>query len=823
MKTFRVLLVSVISFCLLNVQMVMTTQGLRVTTNTAYADACPEVDGDQPAGTDCSQFAGGVNSQNFQTTQTYDSMGADTQGHGLMNQIMLLAIGFIVAGWFLKCVGGITADMIIAAVGAGILILGEIVAIGMYQGAAADMEMQYQADHEGKMLNNDDQVEAFRKELDNNEQIKEALETKLALQIAAEVAFLAAMTTAIVFSVMFFSLASTCLSGAIALVSGPQAVAFGPTCGPAITLAGLLMAIDAVPQPSLAEVAQKKAQATTTNVCTPCIAFANLAVTQYYSGCVSFVDNKHINQPKNHATPSFGEELLARIENERPEMSAIAKTFANDYNDRYFNNDNPNLSKEEQDAQDETIYEALVENGLTAIKPQNSILAGIPFSPLINPETDNEFDHYLAVYENNKFKNGEVRSLSLDEYETFSDLYSYNDLPYESQMGMKEVLKVATQKGLDLIFPKAEANFGQLLTIVGGVLLAVIIANNTVMDLMLGTGTKRAITFGLFGIVVAFGIAATLEDLDSVNTNIDKLNEIINNLSDLNSGPMVTHTGAPDTGGSSNGIDRPQVKPQSEDISLNLEDNKPTPCLAGGTPGNCNDVQEKFKAAAAVDGLNLGGELNSTANTITGIGNEISGTKLLSGTTLGKIRGLGKNKGALLKMKRSLTDDLNKLRKKQKNLGAIDFDKESNKLLDQMRKATLKKLKEEGMTPAQALAKSGITVLGGDKKKGKDDKALKDAKTALAAAKGKPAAAKKKAPKIGFDFGDNKAGIGGGDAEEMEDPNVIGDDEEYVLDDIVEDKGASLWQIISVRYLKSGYNRLSGSNDKKAPPAKISE
>ena len=55
----------------------------------------------------------------------------------------------------------------------------------------------------------------------------------------------------------------------------------------------------------------------------------------------------------------------------------------------------------------------------------------------------------------------------------------------------------------------------------------------------------------------------------------------------------------------------------------------------------------------------------------------------------------------------------------------------------------------------------------------------------------------------------------------MDDPNMIDEDEEYVIDDIVDDKGASLWQIISVRYLKSGYNRLRG--DKNAPPAKISE
>ena len=164
MKTLRVLLVSVISFCLLNVQMIMTTQGLKVTSNVAYA----QDNGDNGSNGNTTN----VNSTNYQTTQNYSQQEATTEGHGWMEQITMLAIGFIVAGWFMKCQQPLPADMIIAAVGAGILIIGEIVAITMHQGTAAKMEMAYQADHEGKMLNNDDQVEAFRKELSNNEERK---------------------------------------------------------------------------------------------------------------------------------------------------------------------------------------------------------------------------------------------------------------------------------------------------------------------------------------------------------------------------------------------------------------------------------------------------------------------------------------------------------------------------------------------------------------------------------------------------------------------------------------------------------------------------
>lgn len=815
MKTLRVLLVSVISFCLLNVQMVMTTQGLKVTSNISYAQAdgsngangsdpsydsngLPGVSENHETGDDGNQQQ--TNSQNYQTTQTYNQQEGSSQEHGWMEQITMLAIGFIVAGWFMKCSQPLPVDMIIAAVGAGILIIGEIVAISMYQGTAAEMEMAYQADHEGKMLNNDDQVEAFRKELDNNESIKEALETKLALQIAAEVAFGAAMALAITLSVIFYVTGAVCVAAAaLATCPGPCQV----QCAGTAPLAAQMMARDLVPANSAAEMAEKKVTAQGTNVCVACAGFAQFAANQYFAGCV----------PVAQFNPGgFPETMIAKISEEKPEMARIAQLVAKDYNDTYFSDD-PDANNE---ATKEIIHETLIERGYAQMQTSEFN----PFPVNLQAKSDSHFNHYIKTYEENNYRNGKIKSISLDQYEQFNELYGYDDLSGQNYDAIQNMLIVAAEKGIDLFLPKAEANFGKILTIVGGALLAVVLATSTVMDLMLGTGIKRSITYAGFVIAVALGIKATSDDLDAIESNIDKLTEIINNLSNLNSGPMVTHTGAPDTGGGTNGIDRPQVKPQDGDITLGLDDDAPTPCLGGGTPGNCNDVQKQYKAASAVEGLTLDSGLNSTANTVAGIGNDLSGTKSLSGNTLGKLRDLGKNKGAIAKVNRSLKDRLANELKKNK-LNGIDHDKAGDKFLKDLQKAMLKKMNEKGVTGPQLLASAGVPNFGGDKKKGKDDKALKDAKAALAAAKGKPVAAKKKAPKIGFDFGDNKAGIGGGDGADLDDPNTIGEDEEYVLDDIVEDKGASLWQIISVRYLKSGYNRLSG--DKKAAPAKISE
>ncbi len=824
MKTLRVLLVSVISFCLLNVQMIMTTQGLKVTSSVAYAQDNGDNgnngnsnaangnngnngnSGDNPGlpgisdQHDNGNGGSNTNSMNYQTTQNYNQQEASSQEHGWMEQITMLAIGFIVAGWFMKCSQPLPADMIIAAVGAGILIIGEIVAISMYQGTAAEMEMAYQADHEGKMLNNDDQVEAFRKELSNNESIKEALETKLMLQIAAEVAFAAAMALAITLSVVFYVTGAVCVAAAaLATCPGPCQV----QCAGTAPLAAQMMARDLVPANSAAEMAEKKVTAQGTNVCVACAGFAQFAANQYFAGCV----------PVAQFNPAgFPERMIAKIQEERPEMARIAETVARDYNDRHFSDD-PETSTE---ARRELIHETLIERGYAQMQTSEFN----PFPVKLQAKSDDHFNHYIRTYEANQFRNGKIKSISLDQYDQFNELYGYKELSGSNYDAIEEMLIVAAEKGIDLFLPKAEANFGKILTIVGGALLAVVLATSTIMDLMLGTGIKRSITYAGFVIAVGLGIKATNDDLDATNDNIDKLNQILNNLSDLNSGPMVTHTGAPTGGGTGGGLDRPQVKPSEGDISLGLENDAPTPCLGGGTPGNCNDVQKQYKAATAVEGLTLDSGLNSTANTVAGLGNDLSGTKSLSGNTLGKLRDLGKNKGALNKLNRGLKDKLADQLKKNK-LKGLDIDKEGDRFLKDMQKAMLKKMQKDGITGGQLLASAGVPVFSSDNKKGKDDKALKDAQKALADAKGKEGAAKAKAKagKLSFDFDDKKGGTGM-DQANLENPNVIGDDEEYVIDDIVEDKGASLWQIISVRYLKSGYNRLRGENK---TPQKISE
>ncbi|MCO4754966.1 MAG: hypothetical protein KC478_10835 [Bacteriovoracaceae bacterium] len=793
----------------------MTTQGLKVTSNVAYAqtDGTNGTNGTNATngtnGSNGTNGTTGTNSQNFQTTQSYIQEGQDQEsGGGWLDQLLMLAIGYIVAGWFIKCGQPLPADMIVAAVGAGILIIGEIAAIASYQGTAAEMEMAYQADHEGKMLNNDDQVAAFRKELENNESIEEALELKLGLQIAAEVAFAAALGVAIAFIIAFYAMGAICVAGAaLATCPGTCQLQCTATSGIAISLMGL----EAVPQNSLSEYAQKKAQAASTNPCPACIAFANFAMNQYFGGCASFA--------YDNTNPGFVEGMYAKLMNSRPELNRVAQVFAKDYNDKHFNDD-PTVDRENKlAAEKEMIYEELTERGFKSLNSEHPILAGIPFSPLINPESDNEFNYYLKTYENNKFKKGEVRSLSLDEYQNFSELYGYNELDDDSQKGMKNLLAVAAEKGIDLMFPKAEANFGNLLILVGGALLALILINNTIFDLMLGSGTKRAITYTAFIVAVGFGIKATNDDLTAIRSNIDKLNEIINNLSDLSSGPMAQHVENQGGGGGGGKIDRPQIDPNGDQIELALEDDKPTPCLGGSNPNGCNNIQDKYKTASALEGLNLGADLSSAASTTAGIGDDLSNTKTLNSGTIGKLNGLIDKKGSLFKNNRRLADMLNKSRKGAKQ-GPLDLTASGNKMFGDMQKAMLQKIKDDKLNPGQLLSSAGIPTAS---KKSKDASKTTAKGPQAPVQKGGKAAAKPKKPKLDFGFGDDEASVANADsAAEMDDPNAIGEDEEYVLDDIVKDEGASLWQIISVRYLKSGYNRLRGK-DKKPVPAKISE
>ena len=68
-----------------------------------------------------------------------------------------------------------------------------------------------------------------------------------------------------------------------------------------------------------------------------------------------------------------------------------------------------------------------------------------------------------------------------------------------------------------------------------------------------------------------------------------------------------------------------------------------------------------------------------------------------------------------------------------------------------------------------------------------------------------------KTPKFGdpFDFGESGGALEG-NAEELLTDVDKATDENTIVEDIVEDEGANIFDIISIRYLKTGVKRLTG-------------
>ena len=617
-------------------------------------------------------------------------------GHWL-NQVFLLLIGFVVAGWMIKCSHPLPIDMYIATVGGALVLTTEIVQKSMYEGASAQMELAYQADNENKMYRNE-QVGSFEKELENQESILETLEVRKWLQIATISMFGIAFGLALTLSIIWYTSGATCIAAGSALITCP-----GPCqaqCGVSVAAMGQLMARDAVPSPSVAEMGEKKITlSTTVTSCPACTGASVFAINQYFAGCIpgSFVRTTP-SEPQ-----SFPERMIAEITKDRPIQAKIAKSMAADINRKYFSEDEEDKLEAEKELREEIIHDSLVENGFKNMKSFG--LNQFPIQSVI--ESNNELHHYIQTYERNNYLNGKIQSISLDQFNSFSELYDYSELKGDNEKTFKEILTIAASKGIDLFFPKAHADFSALmpvLSVAGGALMALSFG----VDFMVGTGIKRTVVYGVFTSITGVALGSTIDSIKRTEDNIARIKNVLCNLSNLNSmGDLGIGSTPGATGGTTDIPGGPEIN-QNEDIPLNLDGNNPTPCIGGNnSSGGCNSIEKGFKAANSFDGFELDSGLNSNAMTAAQIGDELSGTKNLSSSTLGKIQNLGRNNGAIAKTNRFLRDKLNKQLKKNKMAG-LDLGKKSGDLLNNLRSAMLKKMKEEGVNGASLLGNNNL-------------------------------------------------------------------------------------------------------------------
>lgn len=361
------------------------------------------------------------------------------------------------------------------------------------------------------------------------------------------------------------------------------------------------------------------------------------------------------------------------------------------------------------------------------------------------------------------------------------------------------------EKALDLFFPAAQAKMNPLVTLFGGLgagIAVVMLLKESikpVLGFMLGTPMKRGIVYTMMA-GVSFMVSKKSEEVAKVmQENIDKIDAIVNRFNNLEGtqqridnafGNQPTLTNVPIRVGQPIGTD-----------------GEPFPCLSTTSKDNkCIDNKKIIESSLGQSNLELPPGVSSLASTVGETGNGITGRSSLSSGAVEGASSLASNARKIDGLNRSLEKQLNDLnRKAGKN--PFNFNKARNDLLGKLQGSMLKALDKKGLNGYQALAAvapaSAPAIASTD---GIND----ELKKAVAKQDATPTSSGNKAASNGgfqFKFDEPKTdALNFGNAKPQ---GLAGIDEgELDVDDIVDDENVSIFKVISVRYIKSGYPRV---------------
>lgn len=367
-----------------------------------------------------------------------------------------------------------------------------------------------------------------------------------------------------------------------------------------------------------------------------------------------------------------------------------------------------------------------------------------------------------------------------------------------------QILKIAyaekTKKGsnniLDFIFPKAQASWIPLLGLGAGALATFMLAKNdlaALLDPLMNNPTSRGIVWAMLAGLSYAASTASEKILKQIEDNIKKIDSILNSMNHL---AKVGSVGSRINNGTERTLPITTALKMKTSFPISKNGNITTDCATSSSTTNCQSLENKV--AALPDFSTLPDSFRSLAGQSLRLGDSLSGTRALTGQARTSAANLAGKQNAVSKM---LTNAKNKLNDKLTNSGKpkINFDKEQKDFLKKLNATTEKALRDGGSSAAGFLSSyGGMPSSAGDESSMKEEVATKKSSAPIGgeiapAAKNKgldldfkevttdPVAAEEKGAEEKFDIGTN---------------------------DINTNAGESIFQVISNRYIRSGYPRL---------------
>lgn len=399
---------------------------------------------------------------------------------------------------------------------------------------------------------------------------------------------------------------------------------------------------------------------------------------------------------------------------------------------------------------------------------------------------------------------------------SFMDAVSYNEpsaldrmlfantmsiVPEQMSIDHSAKQRSVLQKMLDIFIPRAEAGMMAMLGLGVGAIAAFFTAKTAVgktIDTYMFTPGGRIIAWGILAAAALMGAKATQGEIDKIEGHIAKIDQILKDMNTLKSGIK------------SNNVNEQQIKLASfqananQDIPLNPNPNVKTDCIASSGSSNCAALSDTIRSMPGF--TDLPDSFKSIASQSAKLGDGLSGANSISGSTLATAGALAGKQSAIAKLGNSLKSKINdSLAKSGKP--KIDFDKEERDLWNKMKAQTSKALKGSGMSGGSFLSSTGISPISSTAPVPQMAVSKKPTSGFGSGAAALPAGdAKDKNKDFELDFSDTSAvadgGAMGSGADAKEEAFDIG------TNDINTNTGDSIFQVISNRYIKSGYPKL---------------
>ena len=377
----------------------------------------------------------------------------------------------------------------------------------------------------------------------------------------------------------------------------------------------------------------------------------------------------------------------------------------------------------------------------------------------------------------------------------------------------------------NIFISKAEAGIFSLMGIASAAAVAFLFMMSATLgmklDIMLFSPQNRAMIWAAFGVLTYMAISATSDQIKKIEDNIKKIDDILKSMGALENGVVANNASAvPTAAGANNKINETSIKAGNdkteqaignhnlsadgtpEDINLTTN-GKPNslPCVTGDNTANCESFSSKINLQNDLKNLpdNIQGQIGIVGKLTDGL----SGRSRITGETINIASNLAGQQKALANILKKQRVDLQKAL--DENGSKINLDNETKAITASLLAATKKELDARKTTARGMLASINGSMGGGSGgaiTSGND--ASKKATDGFGAFVMPPMPTMPSMPSIPSN--DLKRDNDGAkeDAPVGVNKTKTATMDDYDLkNDITQDKGASIFELISNRYHKS--------------------